>query len=60
MYHHIIDPKTGYPKEQGYDSVTLVTDSSLYGDCLATACFILGEDEGRKLAEKFDAEIYFK
>ncbi len=59
-YHHIIDPKTGYPAEAEYSSVTIVADSSLYADCLATACYILGQDKGTELADKYSAEIYFR
>lgn len=59
-YHHIIDPKTGYPAEAEYSSVTIVADSGLYADCLATACFILGKDKGKELADKYSAEIYFR
>ncbi len=59
-YHHIIDPKTGYPAEAEYSSATIVSDSSLYADCLATACYILGEDKGKALADKYSAEIYFR
>lgn len=59
-YHHIIDPKTGYPADREYDSVTIVADSSLYADCLATACYILGEDKGKALTDKYSAVIYFR
>ncbi|MBQ9757449.1 MAG: FAD:protein FMN transferase [Clostridia bacterium] len=59
-YHHIIDPETGFPKDADYSSVTIVGKSSLYGDCLATACFVLGGDEAKELARSFGAEIYFK
>lgn len=59
-YHHIIDPKTGHPAEREYSSVTIVAQNSLYADCLATACFVMGEEDGRALAENFGAEIYFK
>lgn len=59
-YHHIIDPQTGYPAEAEYSSVTIVSDSSLYADCLATACYVLGEDKGKELADKYSAEIYFR
>ncbi len=59
-YHHIIDPKTGYPAEKDYSSVTIVADSSLYADCLATACYILGKDNAKELTDKYSAEIYFR
>ncbi len=58
-YHHIINPDTGYPAEQSYNSVTIVTDTGVYGDCLATACFVLGEKSGQALAGKYGAQIYF-
>ena len=57
LYHHILNPFTGYPANQPYDSVTITADSSLLADCLSTACFVLGEKEGRTLAEKFNAQI---
>lgn len=60
IYHHIIDPETGYPAVQEYSGVTIVTDSSLLGDCLATACFVLGKDEGTHLAEEYGAKILFE
>ena len=58
-YHHIIDPKTGYPSKQSYESVTVVSSSAAVCDCLATAIFVMGEDSGRKLAEEFSTQVYF-
>ena len=58
-YHHILDPKTGYPVWNGLDSVTVVCDSGLLADGLSTACFVLGMDDALDLLEKYNAEAIF-
>ena len=58
-YHHIMNPKTGYPANSGVCSVTILSDSGLLSDALSTACFVLGMEEGMKLAEEFDVEALF-
>jgi len=55
-YAHIINPKTGYPVENGLLSVTVVADDSSTADALATTVFVLGEEEGQELLKKFGAE----
>lgn len=50
-YHHIFDPKSGYPKE-GIASVTVLCDDPVVADALATGIFVLGEKEGIELAEE--------
>ncbi len=44
-YAHIIDPRTGYPSH-GILSVSVFTDNAELADALATAVFVLGEEEG--------------
>ncbi len=60
LYHHIINPYDGYPSEQNYDSVTIVTDSAMTGDCLATAAYVLGEEKGSELAKEYNGKIYYE
>lgn len=59
IYHHIIDPKTGYPCVNEITSVTVITDSSTVADGLSTACLNLGIDKGIKLAKQYNAELIF-
>ena len=59
LYHHLLNPKTGYPAESGLVSVTVVAKSGVLSDALSTACFVLGRENGMKLLEEFDAEGIF-
>lgn len=58
-YHHIINPETGYPVENGLVSVTIVSESGILSDALSTACFVLGLEKGIALAEEYGCEAVF-
>lgn len=45
LYHHIIDPKTGFPSEKTA-SVTLIASNALWADAVDTAIFIMGPERG--------------
>lgn len=53
-YHHILNPKTGYGYQNGLVEVTIISDKSVEGDGLSTACFSLGLEEGMKLLNNTD------
>lgn len=54
LYHHILDPKTGYPYQNGLDSVSVICKHSVDGDALSTTCFSLGLEKGMALIESLD------
>lgn len=51
LYHHVLDPVTGYPVDNDLASVTIFSPRSLDGDALSTACMVLGETAGMELVE---------
>ena len=56
-FHHILDPRTGYPASSGLKSVTIWCQDGIVGDALSTACFVVGADRAMELAEQFDVEL---
>ena len=60
IYHHILDPFTGYPYENDLNGVTIISDSSMEGDALSTICFALGMEKGMDLIESMpDTDAVF-
>lgn len=53
-YHHILNPKTGYPYENDIAGITIISDKSTTGDALSTSVFALGIDDGIKFVEELD------
>jgi thiamine biosynthesis lipoprotein len=58
-YSHTIDPRTGHPVQHGLASVTVVHDSTMRADGLATALNVLGPEEGFALAEAEELAALF-
>ena len=51
LYHHLLDPHTGYPCENELASVTIISDDSIDGDALSTCCFLMGTQKGMELID---------
>ncbi|MFE8147875.1 FAD:protein FMN transferase [Brenneria goodwinii] len=45
-YHHILDPKTGYPRDNELLSVTIISDDSIDGDIYTTLLYGMGVENG--------------
>ena len=56
-YHHILDPSTGYPYENGLVQVTILSPQSVDGDGLSTTAFALGLEKGTELLESME-DVY--
>ncbi|MBI4949767.1 MAG: FAD:protein FMN transferase [Deltaproteobacteria bacterium] len=50
-YHHILDPRTGFPAE-GTQSATIIAKDPTLADALSTAVFVMGPEKGMELIER--------
>jgi thiamine biosynthesis lipoprotein len=55
-FHHLLDPKTGYPADRGSVSVTIIAPEAVLTDGLATGVFVMGPEKGLKLVEQLGLE----
>ena len=58
-YHHIFDPKTGYPANSGLHSVTVISENPTLCDALSTAAFVAGLEKGNELLKKYNSSGIF-
>lgn len=53
-YSHILNPKTGYPVANGVVSVSIIADTCIFADGLATAVMVMGRKKGLELVNGLD------
>lgn len=51
VYHHILDPNTGFPATSDLSSVTVISHESLEADLLSTSCYLIGLSKSLDLIE---------
>lgn len=60
-YHHILDPRTGFPSQNGLKSITIMSPNATDADALSTGVFLMGLEEGMAYLEALpeDVEAFF-
>lgn len=60
VYHHLMNPKTGYPFDNEIAGVSIISETSVDGDATSTLVFALGIEEGLKYVNgREDIEAVF-
>ncbi len=60
LFHHVLNPETGFPSDNSLASVSIISKSSMDGDALSTSCLLLGREKGLLLIESLpDIEAIF-
>lgn len=58
-FSHTIDPRTGKPITHKLASITILSDTTMKADALATALMVLGAERGAELAEQQNIAALF-
>lgn len=57
-YSHTINPRTGKPVQHQLHSVTILADTCMLADALATALMVLGPERAWEFAQSHDYEVF--
>lgn len=58
-YAHVLDPRSGYPVEDPPASVSVIHDSAMTADAIATAMMVLGPERGLRIARSQKLDVMF-
>lgn len=59
-YSHSIDPTTGYPVEHNLLSATVIAETSVWADALASICMVMGMERSLEIINSLDGvEAYY-
>jgi len=53
-YSHVLDPRTGYPAHDAVVSASVMAETCMFADGLATALMVMTPDKGLELVERLD------
>lgn len=58
LYHHVLDPRSGYPVDTDLEAVTIraARGNSGFCDGLSTVCLMLGRDKAQALIQTLQEE----
>ncbi|TDO83387.1 thiamine biosynthesis lipoprotein [Halanaerobium saccharolyticum] len=60
LYHHIINPETGYPARNNLLSASIISENSFDADALSTAVYVMGLEKGMNFIESLEnVEVMF-
>ena len=57
IYHHVLNPKTGWPADSDLLSVSVISEDGALADFLSTTLFVLGKDTVLDCLERSDFQI---
>ncbi|WP_379132633.1 FAD:protein FMN transferase [Paenibacillus sp. sgz500958] len=56
-YHHILDPRTGFPSQNGLKSLTIMSPNATDADALSTGVFLMGIEDGMKYLDSLPENV---